>query len=158
MNNRPLLLSVLLAAAILAGCEQLGIETPDKVAARQEAEGKAIGGGCRHSGRPLEDCYELNRRFPRAAIYAGWREMDGYMRDNNIASVKPESAEEPAVPDVAPKAASAEPEKKAATEVAAKPAEGEKKAAGVVTKPALEKPLGGVAADKMSKVAAARIS
>jgi hypothetical protein len=93
---KPSLLALCLLAANLAGCDQLGIETPDKVAARQEAEGKAIGGACRHSGRALEDCYEINRRASKAAVYAGWRDMDGYMRENNIAIVKPAQSEDEA--------------------------------------------------------------
>lgn len=87
---RTRLRSVLLApltGLILAGCEQLGIESPAKVAAAREAEGKAIGGACRHSGRALEDCYRLNAKASKAAIYAGWRDMDAYMRENNIAIV-----------------------------------------------------------------------
>jgi hypothetical protein len=80
--------------SVLAGCDQLGIETPDKVAARQEAEGKAVGGACRHAGRALEDCYTINRKASKAAVYAGWRDMDGYMRENNIAVVKPGEEEE----------------------------------------------------------------
>jgi len=74
-------------AVLLAGCEQLGIEDPAKAAEARDAEGRAIGGACRHSGRALEDCYKLNGRASKAAIYAGWRDMDTYMRENNIAVV-----------------------------------------------------------------------
>jgi hypothetical protein len=88
------LVSCCVIVSALAGCDQLGIETPDKVAARQEAEGKAVGGACRHAGRALEDCYAINRRASKAAVYAGWRDMDGYMRENNIAVVKPGEEEE----------------------------------------------------------------
>ena len=98
MNASKSLLFCCLIAAFLAGCDQLGIETPDKVAARVEADGKAIGGACRHAGRALEDCYEINRRASKAAVYAGWRDMDAYMRENNIAVVKPAQAEEAAAP------------------------------------------------------------
>jgi hypothetical protein len=76
-----------LCGFLLAGCEQLGIEDPAKIEAAREAEGKAIGGACRHSGRALEDCYKLNGKASKAAIYAGWRDMDAYMRENNIAAV-----------------------------------------------------------------------
>ena len=31
------------------------------------ADGKAIGGACRHAGRAIEDCYVLNKRAERAA-------------------------------------------------------------------------------------------
>ncbi|MCX8016652.1 MAG: hypothetical protein N2690_01925 [Rhodocyclaceae bacterium] len=75
---------LLLFPFFLAACEQLGIEDPAKAAAAREAEGRAIGGACRHSGRALEDCYVLNPKAPKAAIYAGWRDMDAYMRENNI--------------------------------------------------------------------------
>ncbi len=72
---------------LLVGCEQLGIEDPAKIAEAREAEGRAVGGACRHSGRALEDCYKLNSKAQKAAIFAGWRDMDAYMRENNIAAV-----------------------------------------------------------------------
>jgi hypothetical protein len=76
----------LLAAAPLwlAGCDLLGIEPASAVAARREAEGKAIGGACRHAARSIETCYEMNKRADKAAIFAGWREMNDYMRENKI--------------------------------------------------------------------------
>lgn len=77
---------------LLAGCEQLGIETPAQVAAARDAEGRAIGGACRHSGRALEDCYSINKRASKAAIFSGWRDMDAYMRENSIEIVLPASA------------------------------------------------------------------
>lgn len=82
---------LLICGLLLAGCEQLGIPDPAKVEAAREAEGKAIGGGCRHSGRALEDCYKLNPKASKAAIYAGWRDMDAYMRENNIPTVPSEA-------------------------------------------------------------------
>jgi hypothetical protein len=54
---------------------------------RPAADGQAIGAACRHTGRALEDCYTLNPRIGRADIYAGWRDMDTYMRKNKIAEV-----------------------------------------------------------------------
>lgn len=74
----------------LAGCDQLGFENPALEREREEAEGKAIGSGCRQTGRALEECYQLNRRSPKAAIFAGWREMDGYMRENKIEEIRPD--------------------------------------------------------------------
>lgn len=68
----------------LAACEQLGVETPAQTSARQEAEGKAVGGACRHAGRALEDCYRSSPKTSKAAIYTGWRDMDAYMRENKI--------------------------------------------------------------------------
>ena len=58
-------------------------------AARVEADGKAVGAGCRHGGRAIEDCFILNKRVDKAAIYAGWREMDDYMRENKLDAVPP---------------------------------------------------------------------
>ncbi|MCK6419503.1 MAG: hypothetical protein L6Q73_01135 [Aquabacterium sp.] len=84
--------ALLLASALLAltGCDQLGIESATAVAARKEADGKAIGGACRHAGRAIEDCYVLNRKADRAAIYSGWREMNEYMRENKLEPVVPQ--------------------------------------------------------------------
>ena len=58
-------------------------------AARVEADGKAVGAACRHGGRAIEDCFTLNKRVDKAAIYAGWREMDDYMRENKLEAVEP---------------------------------------------------------------------
>ena len=87
--RRLLLLLAPLFAAVLPGCDMLGIDSPEKVAAVREADGKAIGGGCRHAGRAIEDCYALNKKADRAAVFAGWREMNDYMRENKIDEVRP---------------------------------------------------------------------
>lgn len=79
----------------------LGIEDPNKAIAAREAEGRAIGGACRHSGRALEDCYNLNKKASKAAIFTGWRDMDAYMRENNIEIVLP-ADQSPAQPQPAP--------------------------------------------------------
>jgi len=61
--------TVLLAAAgLLAGCDMLGIESAEKIAAAREADGKAIGGACRHAGRAIEIAAEF-----RAKPQAWWR-------------------------------------------------------------------------------------
>jgi hypothetical protein len=106
-----LALPVAACGLLLAGCEQLGIEDPARVAEAREAEGRAVGGACRHSGRALEDCYKLNAKASKAAIYAGWRDMDAYMRENNIAvvpsgnaSTKKSPAPEPIPAEATPKA------------------------------------------------------
>ena len=78
------------AVALLAGCDQLGIESPEKLAAARVAEGNAIGGACRHAGRAIEDCYVLNKRADKAAVFAGWRDMNDYMRENKIDPVPPQ--------------------------------------------------------------------
>jgi hypothetical protein len=82
---RPATLLIAFAAtALLVGCDALGIETGTQLAAKREAEGKAVGGACRHAGRAIEDCYTLNRKTEKASVYAGWREMDDYMRENKL--------------------------------------------------------------------------
>lgn len=81
------LLAILSAALLLAGCEIPGVYPDPKTVAR-EADAKATGGGCRHALRALEDCYTLNPKASRAAIFAGWREMDQYMRENKIEGVQ----------------------------------------------------------------------
>ena len=90
------LTAALFATALLAGCDvivgALGIESPEKVAAVREADGKAIGGACRHAGRAIEDCYALNRKADKASVFAGWRDMNDYMRENKIEPVPPQLA------------------------------------------------------------------
>lgn len=96
MRLAPLI--VLCAAALLSGCELLGIESPEQLAAHKEADGKAIGSACRHAGRAIEDCYVLNAKAQRASVFAGWREMDEYMRDNKLEPVRPQVAHPDAPP------------------------------------------------------------
>jgi hypothetical protein len=86
---RPAVFAATFAAALLAGCEMLGMESPEKAAAARDAEGRAVGGACRHAGRAIEDCYTLNKRTDKAAIFAGWRDMNDYMRENKIEEVPP---------------------------------------------------------------------
>ena len=81
---------VLSTVALLAGCDMLGLDSPEKLAAARDADGRAIGGACRHAGRAIEDCYALNRKADRAAVFAGWRDMNDYMRENKIESVAPQ--------------------------------------------------------------------
>ena len=83
------LLPLLALPFVLAGCDQLGLEPASVTAARVEADGKAVGAACRHGGRAIEDCFALNKRVDKAAIYAGWREMDDYMRENKLEAVVP---------------------------------------------------------------------
>lgn len=87
---RRLSLAAIALAALLSGCEMIGIESPEKVAAAREADGKAIGAACRHAGRAIEDCFALNRKSERAAIFEGWRDMNDYMRENKIEAVAPQ--------------------------------------------------------------------
>jgi len=99
-------LSLLLVVLALAGCEQLGYESANTVAVRREAESKAIGAACRHAGRAIEDCFTLNRKADKAAIFAGWREMNDYMRENSIQAVSPQLSAAPPSASAASSAAS----------------------------------------------------
>jgi hypothetical protein len=115
-------LAFALAAALLAGCEQLGIDSPEKIAAVREAEGKAIGGACRHAARAIEDCYALNKKADKAAVFNGWREMNDYMRENKIEPVTPALNPQVAKGDKADEEPPAdEPAKGAAKPAAGKP-------------------------------------
>lgn len=79
---------ILAAVAALAGCDLLG-EPAESILARKEAEGRAVGSACRHANRAIEDCYTLNRKAQKAAVFAGWREMDEYMRENKMEGIEP---------------------------------------------------------------------
>jgi len=129
---RPVFLVGLAGLLMLSGCDQLGIESASAIAAQRENEGKAIGGACRHAGRAIEDCYALNRKADKAAIFAGWREMNDYMRENKIDPVAPQLT--------------------APTEVAKAPAESEKPADKPEAADKVEK--GEKAADKPAHPAA----
>ncbi len=74
----------ILLPLVLGGCDQLGLESASAVAAKRDTEGKAIGAGCRHAARSVEECYGLNKRADKSAVFAGWREMNDYMRENKI--------------------------------------------------------------------------
>ena len=90
----PVVALLLVASAALAGCDMLGIDSPEKIAAARDADGKAIGGACRHAGRAIEDCFAIYKKSDRAAIFAGWRDMNDYMRENKIEPVQPQLAAE----------------------------------------------------------------
>ncbi|MDR3054148.1 MAG: hypothetical protein LBU53_01920 [Zoogloeaceae bacterium] len=105
MNTLPRSLSfvIICFCLLLAGCDQiqnrLGLEDPAKKAARLEAEGKAVGGGCRQSGRAIEDCYAIYTWVPKESVFEGWREMDEYMRENNLDTITPVLPPPPPPPD-----------------------------------------------------------
>ena len=92
-----------------------------------------MGSACRHAGRAIEDCYALNRRIDKAAIFAGWRDMNDYMRENKINTVAPVLVAQAPRPAPEPKS---EPKVDAKTD--AKPAD--TKAADVEVEKALAKP------------------
>ena len=88
-RSRQRTLPALVAAAtllLLAGCDLSAIPGlgPDPRVLQREAEAKAIGGACRHAMRGLEDCYTLNPKAAKAQVFAGWKEMDQYMRENKV--------------------------------------------------------------------------
>lgn len=102
----------LLALLAVTGCDQvsqkLGMEDPAKKEARLEPEAKAVGSACRQSGRAIEDCYSIYNWLPKAGIYAGWREMDEYMRENKLETIAPQlPPPEPPGPKKKPKKAAA---------------------------------------------------
>lgn len=122
---RHLITAFLLCAAALAGCDMLGVDSAEKLAAAREADGRAIGGACRHANRAIEDCYALNKKADKASVFAGWRDMNDYMRENKIEPVAPQlaggakSAESRGEAKAEPKPdvrAEAKPEAKAAAE------------------------------------------
>jgi hypothetical protein len=94
MIARALLITLVL---LLAGCDLESLLADPKVAQR-EADAKAIGSACRYGMRNIEDCYSINDKASKAAIFSGWKEMDQYMRDNKIEGVesKATKAEPPA--------------------------------------------------------------
>ncbi|WP_034388637.1 hypothetical protein [Comamonas composti] len=78
----------LLLSSLLVGCnvDIPGLGPDPRTVARQ-AEAKAVGGACRHAMRGLEDCYVLNPKSSKALIFAGWKDMDEYMRSNKVEGV-----------------------------------------------------------------------
>ena len=94
--RRLITLSLVPALLALTGCDMLGIESASALAARRDAEGRAVGGACRQSGRGIEDCYAVNRKADKAAVFAGWREMNDYMRENKMEASAPHGDDAPA--------------------------------------------------------------
>ena len=82
--STALRLMVLAGLLLLAGCDKIPGLGPDPRVAQRDAEAKAIGGACRHALRGLEDCYTLNPKASKASVFAGWKDMDAYMRENKI--------------------------------------------------------------------------
>ena len=94
MIARPTLIALTL---MLSGCDLATLLADPKVVQR-ESDAKAIGGACRHGLRSIEDCYSLNEKAPKSAIYTGWKEMDVYMRENKIEGVPPMGLKPPPAP------------------------------------------------------------
>lgn len=93
----PHRLLALVLTLLLAGCDLAELMADPKVAQR-EADAKAIGGACRHAMRSLEDCYALNPKASKAAVFTGWKDMDQYMRDNKIEGIEPKGVGGSAAP------------------------------------------------------------
>jgi len=85
----------------LSGCDLIDALLADPKAIQRDADAKAIGSACRHGLRSLEDCFAMNDKASKAAIFAGWKDMDQYMRDNKIEGVEPKGLKTPAPPVVA---------------------------------------------------------
>jgi hypothetical protein len=101
-SSTALRLLALSSILLLTACDKIPGLGPDPRVAQREEEAKAIGGACRHALRGLEDCYTLNPKAAKAAVFAGWKDMDAYMRENKIegtpsvlgkAEAKPERTE-----------------------------------------------------------------
>ncbi len=93
---------VLTATLLMSGCNWIG-----NVSGLNRDANKAIGAGCRQSGRSLETCYLKNPDADRAQVYAGWKEMNEYMAKNNLQTMAP-----PPEPPPAAKTAVADKKKK----------------------------------------------
>lgn len=95
MTSNPRTWVVLVSSTLLlAACDlPFLVDEQTRIDAKREAEGKAVGSACRHAGRALEECYERSPKTSKAAIFAGWRDMDGYMRENKIENAEPPGAE-----------------------------------------------------------------
>ncbi len=68
----------------LSGCDQVNEQLN-----KQKLVGKAVGAGCRQSGRSLEDCYSRNSKVPKPDIFAGWKEMSEYMQAKKLDIIPP---------------------------------------------------------------------
>ena len=123
MTLRPVLLAFTL---LLGGCD-LEALLADPKAIQREADAKAIGSACRHGLRSIEDCYMMNEKASKSAIFNGWKEMDQYMRENKIEGVEPKG-----VKPVSPTSVAAD------EEVVAEPAKTKKEAADTKSKPKKE--------------------
>lgn len=68
----------------LSGCDLVG----DQIN-KQKLVGKAIGAGCRQTGRSLEDCYNRNPKVSKPDIFTGWKEMNEYMQAKKLDIIPP---------------------------------------------------------------------
>jgi len=140
MTSRLLITAL---ALFLTACDIPGFSSaPDPRIAQRESDARAVGGACRHAMRGIEDCYTLNPKLSKTAIFTGWKEMDQYMRDNKIEGVRSTAkteAEEVVVDDKKPKADAKE---KPASDAKAKPDETGPRASLAAKPKIIEKPAG----------------
>ena len=129
---------------LLVGCDLESLLADPKVVQR-EADSKAIGSACRYGLRGIEDCYSMNEKASKAAVFTGWKEMDQYMRENNIEGVPAKESKAEATTEVAageevvvPNAA--KPGKEAAKPVKKVPETIPKEKAATASKPAAASP------------------
>ncbi|AOW13773.1 hypothetical protein LPB72_01920 [Hydrogenophaga crassostreae] len=109
MRNILTILCLATASLTLSGCDALGIETAPQIAAKKDAEAHAIGSACRHAIRSIEVCFQSNPKAVKAAMFNGWKEMDTYMRENEILGMP--SQDPPAAADSTSRHDSADPGK-----------------------------------------------
>ncbi len=99
MRHLVFSLGLIVATGSLVGCDALGIETATQINAKKEAEARAIGSACRYALRGIEDCFASNAKAGKAAVFEGWKEMDQYMRDNQLVGMPADGgAAKPAAP------------------------------------------------------------
>ena len=93
ISRLPLIALILL----LAGCDNIATLLADPKVAQREDDAKAIGGACRFGLRSIEDCYLLNEKASKSAVFSGWKDMDQYMRENKVEGI-PAKIEKPLAP------------------------------------------------------------
>jgi hypothetical protein len=80
----------LACCGLIAACDKGDTnKDADRELSIKEGDARATGSACRQAGRALEDCYKLNPDSDRASVFAGWRDMNDYMRENKMEEVKP---------------------------------------------------------------------
>ncbi len=88
--SRVVCLLALTYCVLLTGCDKGDSnKDADRELSIKEGDARATGSACRQAGRALEDCYKLNPDSDRASVFAGWRDMNDYMRENKMEEVKP---------------------------------------------------------------------
>lgn len=84
---------LIITSFLLYGCDY--ITQPGKDAEEKKmAVAKAVGSGCKQGGRSVEDCFSLNPKVSKDGILLGWKEMDSYMRENNLKEQPPQIKDE----------------------------------------------------------------